>query len=241
MGSSAGTKTVGILGGMGPLATNAFFSALLEATEAERDQDHVHILIDSDPTIPDRTDYLLRDGEDPRPAMVRAAQRLAAGGSDLLVMPCNTAHVFLRDVQSQTSVPFLDWIKVAVEAVLRHDPRTVGILGTSATVALGVYPPAFARFGVETITPDVPDQAAVQQIIRAIKMSTATEGDRAELFRVGARLVDQGADVLLLACTELPILVSAADHGWPCPTVDPAAAVARAVVALAGGRVKGPT
>ena len=97
------TKVVGVIGGMGPLSSHAFYGELIRLTEARRDQDHLHVIIDSDATIPDRTDFLLRGGPNPGPQILASAHRLVAFGAELLVMPCNTAAVFAERIPSTST------------------------------------------------------------------------------------------------------------------------------------------
>jgi aspartate racemase len=222
-------KTIGVIGGMGPAATAEFFRRLVEATEAARDQDHLHVLIDSDPAIPDRTLALVADGPSPAPELVRIARRLEAMGADLLVMPCNTAHAFAPEVVRSVRVPLVSWVAEAVAYVAKAQPARAGVLATSGTIASGVYQDALAGAEIEAVIPTPREQADVMDAIYGLK-----GGDPAQPAVAGAlaALVDRGAEVILLACTELPWLgLTGAD----VPIVDPADVIARRVVALAGG------
>lgn len=224
-------KTIGVIGGMGPAATAEFFRRLVEATEAARDQDHLHVLIDSDPTIPDRTLALVADGPSPAPELVRIARRLEAMGADLLVMPCNTAHAFALEVARSVRVPLVSWVAEAVAHVAAHEvqPARAGVLATSGTIVSGVYQAALAAAGIEAVVPTPREQTDVMDAIYGLKGGDPVQPGVA---RTLAALVDRGAEVILLACTELPWLgLSGAD----VPIVDPADVVARRVVALAGG------
>ncbi|MCA1705022.1 MAG: amino acid racemase, partial [Actinobacteria bacterium] len=97
--------TVGVLGGMGPLATAEFMRLLVASTPAKRDQEHLHVIVDSNPMIPNRTAALLHGGEDPTPMLVESARLLESAGAEILAMPCNTAHCFLADIQAAVSIP----------------------------------------------------------------------------------------------------------------------------------------
>jgi aspartate racemase len=228
--------TLGIVGGMGPLATAEFLRTLVVQTEARRDQDHLHVLIESDPSIPDRTAYLLGRGPDPRPAILRVARRLVGAGADLLVMPCNTANAFADDISASINAPLVPWISTAVEAVARYRPRKVGILATSGTLQTGVYQRAFAALGVATVQPREQAQRDVMTAIYGVGGIKAggyvAAVERKCLTKAADALADAGAEVLLLACTELPLAMPTAE--WPLPAVDPAIEVARRVIALAG-------
>ena len=229
-----GRKTVGVIGGMGPRATAEFFAQLVEATEAGCDQDHLHVLIDSDPAIPDRTLALVGGGPSPAPHLVRVAGRLEAMGADLLVMPCNTAHAFACEVARSVEIPLVSWVAEAVGHVAALDPRPAraGVLATTGTVASGVYQDALAAAGIEALVPSHDDQAELMAAIYGLK---GAEPAQPVVKRVLEALVDGGADVILLGCTELPSLEL---RGLAVPVVDPAGVVAARIVALAGGTPK---
>ena len=224
--------TLGIIGGMGPLASHAFYGQLIAETPAGCDQDHLHVIIDSDPSIPDRTAFLLDDGPDPRPAIVAAGQRLISAGADLLVMPCNTANAFVADIRPQLGVPVFDWIGTAVATVLESGAAKVGILATDGTLKTGLYQSALRAAGIESVVPPAEQQAAVMRVIyEGVKASGASPTHEQELIEAALDLEAHGADGLLLGCTELPLAVPAADERWPIPAVDPSLASARRIVA----------
>lgn len=224
--------TLGIIGGMGPLASHAFYGHLIAETPARRDQDHMHVIIDSDPSIPDRTPFLLGDGPDPRPAIVAAGQRLIGAGADLLVMPCNTANAFVADIRPLLSVPVFDWIGAAVAAVLETGAGKVGILATDGTLKTGLYQSALRAAGIQSVVPPAHQQAAVMRVIyEGVKAGRTLPTHEQELIQAALGLEAHGADALLLGCTELPLAVCATDERWPIPAVDPSLASARRIVA----------
>jgi hypothetical protein len=132
---------IGILGGMGPLATADLYRKIIVATSAGSDQEHIPVVIWADPRVPDRTEALLNGGADPTEWLVRGGQALSTMGADFIVMPCNTAHAFLERVQPEVERPFISMIDAAVDVVVRTLPgvRAVGLLATSGTLASGVY------------------------------------------------------------------------------------------------------
>ena len=132
-------KTIGILGGMGPLATADLFRKITLLTDAARDNDHIRVYIDSNARIPDRTAAILSGGTDPVPEMASALRSLEACGASCVIMPCNTAHYFLPRLQAMTKLPFLSILTAAAESCARQFPgRTVGILATRGTLAAGL-------------------------------------------------------------------------------------------------------
>ncbi len=234
-------KTVGIIGGMGPAATHAFFGQILALTHARTDQEHLHLIIDNDPSIPDRTAFLLGRGEDPVPALVAAARRLEAAGCDLLVMPCNTAAAFVDQIGPTVSIPILDWTGEAADAAARASRDTVGILATTGTIQAGLYQRALADRGHKAIVPDRADQETVMDVIygpTGVKAGNAAAGRDRDLLAVADRLVERGAQSILLACTELPLALPATDRRWSAPAIDPSLVVAERVVVAAGGLVR---
>ena len=159
-------KVIGILGGMGPLATADLFQKITLHTAASCDQDHPRVCIDSNTNISDRTAALLHGGTDPVPEMVKSAQRLASIGADLLIMPCNTAHNFYDAVASSVSIPVLHMIAITRDALKSRGVKCAGLLATDGTVQTGIYQRTFEGSGVELLTPDnTEDQSAVMDII----------------------------------------------------------------------------
>jgi aspartate racemase len=236
-------RTVGILGGMGPLATTAFHRLLVLNTAAATDQEHLHVLVDSDPAIPDRTAFLLGTGPDPRPQIVAAAQRLVAAGAELLVMPCNTANVFVPDIAASVEARFVPWLSTAVEEVLASSdsPVRCGLLATTGTLRAEIYARLLLEAGAEHVEPTADVQDVVMSVIygeQGVKARGRIGDDsRSALTGAARHLVERGANVLLLGCTELPLAMPADDPEWPVLVVDPALLVARRVIAEAGGQV----
>lgn len=196
-------KTVGILGGMGPAATAEFFRRVVAATPATIDQDHLHIVIDNDPRVPDRTRAILHGGQTPVPALVRMARRLEAAGAEVIAMPCNTAHAYIGALRDAVSVPFLDMIE---ETVLRLGERTVGLLATSGTIQTGIYHRTCSARGVELLTPQGTAQETVVRAIEAIKASHALDEVETAIAAVASDLRQRGANAVIAGCTELSLL-----------------------------------
>ena len=225
---------IGILGGMGPLATADLYTKIIERTAATADQEHIPVVMHADPRVPDRTAALLRGGEDPTPWLVRGGQALAAQGATFIVMPCNTAHAFLPRVQPDVARPFLSMIDAAADAIVRDHPaaRIVGLLATNGTIASEIYQRALRQRGLETLTPaDEPQAERVMAAIAAVKAGKYGRDSTALLVEAADGLVERGADVLLAACTEIPIVLRARDVS--VPLVDATSELARAAVETA--------
>ncbi|MDR7536034.1 MAG: amino acid racemase [Armatimonadota bacterium] len=236
---SATRRTIGVLGGMGPWATLDFFARLLRLTPASRDQDHLRVLIDNNPAVPDRTAVLLGHGEDPTPWLVAGARGLAAAGADVLAIPCNTAHAFYPAIAGSVAIPVLHMMEEAAAAAAQAYPRLrrVGLLATAGTVRTGLYARAFGRYHVETIVPRGQEQAAADALIAAIKAGPGP-GHRAAAVDLMQALAARGAEVIVLGCTELPLVLQA--DAAPVPVLDATEVLARRAVALARGDAAWP-
>jgi len=224
---------LGVLGGMGPLATADFFAKLLAATPAAGDADHVPVLILSDPRIPPRPPAILGDGESPLPALRAARDKLVAAGATFLAMPCNTAHFWHAELVADCPVPFISIIDATCgEIAARAAPGdVVGIIATRATLATRLYESRLTALGLR---PRVPDQQTMNDIvvpaIDLVKRGCAAQGGRL-LAPVVEQLIAGGATAVILACTETPIALDAIDSPLRSRCIDSTAALARACVA----------
>ncbi len=224
-------RTVGVLGGMGPRATADFFFKLIELTPARRDQDHLRVIVDSNPQIPDRSRCILEGGEDPTPALVATARNLERAGADFLVIPCNTAHHFLDRIRESVRIPVLDITEVVAQRAAGLS--TVGLLATRATVVAGLYQKALARHHTRVVVPSPARQELVDRAIFHVKAGDLGPHVRAWVREAGRELVGAGAQALVLGCTEIPLVVEA--HQWPVPVLDSTALLAEAAVREALG------
>ena len=190
---------------MGPDTTVDFMAKVIAATRATRDQDHARLLVDQNPTVPNRQAALLGDGEDPGPAMAAMARGLETAGADFLVMPCNTAHAFAPAIRAAVSIPLISIIDVTVDACRGYP--AVGVLATAGCLEANLYQDALAAAG---ITPVLPDTAAVTEISRlavTIKLGDRGPDVAARMRRVADALVERGAAAIVAACTEIPLVL----------------------------------
>jgi aspartate racemase len=230
---------VGILGGMGPAATADFYLKLVQATPAARDQDHIPVLMQADPSVPDRTESFLHGGPSPLPWLRRGAASLQAGGAELLVMPCNTAHLWYDPIACEMRTPMLHIVDAVAEALIvalgarAHGPLRIGLLGTTATLAGQLYPRRAALHAGTThwrwVQPSREEQSElVEAGIAAVK---GAELDRGAVLIGQAldALVRRGVDAVVHACTEVPLVL----HAQRCAglvAIDSTAALARLTV-----------
>ncbi|MBQ2719020.1 MAG: amino acid racemase [Clostridia bacterium] len=224
-------KTVGIIGGMGPLATADLFKKIIENTEAESDGEHLRILLDNNTAIPDRTAAILGRGRSPVPKMRESALSLWAMGAELLVMPCNTAHHFHAEVQAAVGIPLLHMIDLTRDALVARGVRTVGLLATEGTVKSGIYAASLRESGLSLLLPDERGQRAITDLIYNGVKAGRQDHDIAPARAAMEDLLSRGAELLLLGCTELPVAVERYDLRYP--TCDPTLELAKATVRLA--------
>ena len=230
-------KIIGIIGGMGPLATADLFEKIIRAADAARDQDFPHIIVDCNTDIPDRTAAILSGGEDPVPQLVRSAHALEAAGADVLVMPCNTAHWFYDDLCLQTRLPVLHMLRLTADRLEREGVRAVGLLATDGTIQTGIYEKLLADRGIRVVKPDAPGQRRVMSAIYdGVKAGNLDAIDVPALRRTLDAMTAQGAERFVLGCTELPIVFARCD--LPYPVADPTQILAEAAVSFAGYPVK---
>lgn len=231
-------KTIGILGGMGPLATADLYRKIILSTDAASDNDHIRVYIDGNSAIPDRTAAILSGGPDPVPEMLSALRNLEKCGADCVVMPCNTAHFFLPRLQKETSLPVLDMRAITAQVCAERFPgRRACLLGTKGTIAARIYDGALAESGVEFFAPNAEEQTELMRLIYdVVKASKSLEPEMEPWHELLSALIGRGADYFILACTELPILAEALGH--PGPFVDPTLELARAAIRFCGYQVK---
>ncbi|SFG95427.1 aspartate/glutamate racemase family protein [Methylobacterium gossipiicola] len=221
---------LGILGGMGPMATVDFMRKLVEATPAGRDQDHPGALVLQASDIPDRTRAILDGGPDPLPAMLAGLRRLEAAGATRIAIPCNTAHHWHGALQARTALPILHIVDAVAGKLLDRGYRggPIGVLATTGTLQAGIYTGRLARHGFTCVAPV--DQAAVMRAIRLVKAGGVAEAG-ATLRDQARGLIAAGCRQVVLACTEIPLALPASDEAFGVALLDATQALAEACVA----------
>ena len=232
-------KTIGILGGMGPLATADLYRKLVLLTDAASDSEHIRVYIDSNTTIHDRTAAILSDGANPLPAMTDSLRKLESCGADCIIMPCNTAHYFLPKLQELTKVPFVSMLEAAAKACrARYPGQTAAVLATKGTLTSGLYQKTLEAEGVPYLSPEAAEQEQLMTVIyEGVKAGAPPEAYRAEYLSVLNAMEARGAGYFILGCTELPL--AAQLLGVDRPAVDPTEELAKAAIRFCGYTVKG--
>lgn len=198
------TKVIGVLGGYGPYATNDFYRLLLNAINAKKDWDYPHVIIDSNPRIPSRARAFLYNEESPIPYMLQGIERLKNAGADFFICPCNTAHYFLRQID-HFPLPFLDMVNLTLEHIVSDNVKKIGILGSEVTVMTNIYEEKLIENNIEV--ENVHQIEDVRFIIEAGKQNKNIEDARTLMIHLINKFKEKGADAVIYACTELPIIL----------------------------------
>ncbi len=227
-------KTIGIIGGMGPLATADLFRKIVLNTKATTDQEHIKILIDNNTDIPDRTEAIINNGKNPVPQLTKSAVALWAMGAQILVMPCNTAHYFRSKVQKNVDIPILSMIEITGESLLKKGIKTAGLLATEGTINSGIYQDVFMKMGIEIIVPDEDEQFAITDLIYNGVKAGKKDYDVTRVKDVMQSMLERGAETLVLGCTELPVAVDM--YKLDFNVCDPTLELARGAIKAANGK-----
>ncbi len=224
-------KTVGIIGGMGPEATVDLMQRIIKLTPAWDDIDHIRCIVDNNPKIPSRIKAIIDgDGEDPTPFLADMARKLEAYGADVLAIACNTAHFYFDAIQAAVKIPVIHMIDAVVDTLRerRLSNRKIGLLASPAVNITGIYEKKLAPANFEAIFPDGPYQQRLFDVIRAVKAGTPAEQLYLAYTDIGSHLKQKGADLAVVACTEL----SALDCTSGIDTLDAAQVLAQHIVNL---------
>jgi len=203
---------LGVLGGLGPLATVDLLNKIVRNTPASCDQEHLRIVVESDPTIPDRNRALLQGGEDPSIALLQSAQRLEEAGASLIICPCNTAHAFLHVVEKHISTPVLRMPEAVASYLEANYPnaRRIGLLATDGAIQSDIYVKPLAAIGRKLLVPERDAQKQVMEAIfgaRGIKAGFLGAEPKGLLLSAAEELIRRGAEIIVLACTEIPLVL----------------------------------
>ena len=223
-------KIIGILGGMGPEATIDLFYKIIKFTPAEKDQEHLRIIIDNNPKIPDRTAAILGKGKDPLPALQETARNLEKAGADFIVIPCNTAHYFLSSIQESVNIPVLNMIEETAKDIQQRIPQIqkVGLLASIGTYKTEIYHQHFKKYNIEVFYPNEKDKDAVMKAIYAVKAGNLSEEVKSNILKIAQKLIDKGAEAIIAGCTEIPLILKEEDISFPL--IDPTQILARIAV-----------
>lgn len=232
-------KVIGILGGMGPEATLDCFAKIIKNSPAKKDQDHLRVIIDSNPKVPDRTAAIIGNGESPTPILVEGCHALERAGADFIIIPCVSAHFFLNDVQDQINLPIISIYDAVAETIVKDHPKikTVGLLGTTGTINGGLFQKRLACDGIQTIVSGDTTQSKIMDAIYDIKNTQparSREEITEDLIAAAESLISQKAEGIIAGCTEIPLALK--QEHLPVPYFDALNILARTAILKAGRR-----
>lgn len=223
---------LGVLGGMGPQATQMFYQRVLDRTDAERDQDHIPTLILSDTAMPDRTAAILSGDTAAIYARLLADARVLEGwGAAAVAIPCNTSHAFVPRLQAELTVPIVNMVTETAAALKALGAKRAGILATDGTVQMGLYQSACEAAGLQAVTPPPEIQKLVMSVIYD-EIKKGEKGSREKFAAIDAALRAMGCDRAVLGCTELSVYKDW--HGLPDFYLDAMDVLARRSVEVCG-------
>ncbi len=234
-------KTIGILGGMGPEATAYFFELIIKNTKAEKDQEHIPVIIYSNPAVPPRTDAILEKGESPLPHLLEGARVLRQAGADFIVMPCVTAHYFLDEIVAREKVSFLSLLDETLLYTQRKMPelKKAGLISSTGTLKSGLFHDAFAREEIEVFGPEDEEQEQVMEAIfgkQGIKAGFSSGRPKEIIQGVARTLIKRGAEAVIAGCTEVPLVLKQEDI--KVPFIEPLQILAEVSIMKAGYELK---
>lgn len=234
-------KTIGILGGMGPEATAYFFELIIKNTKAEKDQEHIPIIIYSNPKVPPRTDAILEKGESPLPYLLEGARVLRQAGADFIVMPCVTAHYFLDEIVAREKVLFLSLLDETLLYALREMPglKKAGLISSTGTLKSGLFHDTFAKEEIEVFGPEDEEQEQVMEAIfgkQGIKAGFTSGRSKEIIQGVAQSLIKRGAEAVIAGCTEVPLVLKEEDI--EVPFIEPLQILAEVSIVWAGYELK---
>lgn len=224
-------KIIGVIGGMGPEATLDLFYKIIKNTKVEKDQDHIHLVIDNYPQIPDRTSFLLGKGENPLPYILNSAKKLENFGVSAICMPCNTAHYFEDEIKKAISVPFISIVKAVIEEIKENfkNVKNVGLIATKGTIIGKVYEIPLKKEGfniiiLENLSDDI------MEIIYSIKKGIIKENSQ-KFKKILDEYKRANAEIIIAGCTEIPLLFPYIEIDLPI--IDSTLSLAKKVIKFA--------
>lgn len=208
------SKLVGVIGGMGPMATTKFMELVINNTKAEKDQDNVDMLVCQYSSTPDRTAYILgNSNEDPGEAMIKAAKLLESEKCDFLVMPCNTATFFYDKIAKEISVPLINIAEETVKHSLKMGAKKIGLMATDGTIKASVYD-QYIPEGITLFKPDEEHQKRIMDVIyKEVKQNLIP--NKENFIDIINYFKNNGCDVVVMGCTELSVAVEQLDINDP--------------------------
>lgn len=228
---------IGVLGGMGPAATADLFNKFITYTDANKDQEHIPLIISSIPDIPDRTEALLNHGTSPLPLMINYLKKLENAGAECIVIPCNTAHFWFNELKDVCHVDMLSIVETTMQEVVLTKKKNIGLLATNATMYMGLYQKNIEEKKLNCITPDKQSQNLVMESIYLLKSGNIELAEKI-MKEQSALLFSRGAEIIVLGCTEVPVILANEIKKHPKKYIDSTGSLVRAGIHWYENRVK---
>lgn len=222
-------NVIGILGGMGPAATADMFQKFIQFTPAHCDQEHIPLVISSIPDIPDRTESILHGGKSPLMAMEERIQGLENAGAKCILIACNTAHYWYDALKEKCHVDMLNIVDSTINEIIKMGKTKIGILATDATLATHLYQTKLENKGLTCLVPEVSNQKFVMESIYLYKSGEIEQAEELMLVQRDY-LINRGAEVIILGCTEVPLILQNVMKDEPTLYEDSTAALVRAAI-----------
>lgn len=232
-------RAVGVIGGLGPLATVYFMELIILNTKVSKDQDHLNMIVLNHATIPDRTDFIVGKSKDnPLPIMIEDAKKLEAAGAGFIVMPCNTAHYFYEEIRKNVEIEMVSIIEEAIEFAITtiSEVKTIGVLATDGTIKSEAYKIECEKKGIGYMTPSDKEQEEIMGIIYN-EIKAGKKGNKKLLLEIVNNMHERGCDAVILGCTELSTMCRDSDINSPI-IIDSLYALARKAILLGGKEIK---
>ena len=221
-------KKLGVLGGLGPMATAYFLQLLTQMSDAKTDQEHMEIILYSKPSIPDRTKYIIGESEiNPVEDMVAVGKKIKEMGADILAIPCITAHFFHKELEERIGLPVIHAIEETVLYLEKENISGVGILATDGTIESKLFQNALKQHNIRYFIPKADSQKKLMEIIYH-EIKAGVRINMPLFSQIASELFEQGAEVVLLACTELSLIKK--DYDLPSGYLDVMEILARKAV-----------
>lgn len=225
-------KIVGILGGMGPEASAYLFKNIIKSTKVEKEQDHLRVIIDCNPKIPDRTAAILGEGPEPTGMIIKTGKNLELLGVTVAGIPCITAHYYYEEIQKALSYPLINMLEELKKRIEENYPAntTLGILATTGSIKTRIFERYLSTYKIVYPQASTQDRKVMEAIygIDGIKKGNLGEMPLRLLREAGMELIDMDADLLIAGCTEIPLVLKA--KHIPVPFLDPVKVLAQALV-----------
>lgn len=234
-------KKIGILGGMGPEATSYFYELIFKNTKAKKDQEHIPVIIYSNPEIPPRTDAIFKKGPSPLPLLLEGVKILRQAGADFIVMPCITAHYYYPEIARQEKTPFLNLLDETLLSVQKNLPdlKKAGLIASSGTIKSKLFHKTFAKEGIQIIVPFEEEQEEVMEAIfgkKGLKAGFTSGWAKKIIQDMAAKLVQRGAEAVIAGCTEVPLVLK--ENDLQVPLIEPLRIMALTSIIKAGYEIK---